>query len=798
MIPSFEIDNLSFCYPGGEEAALEGVSLTVERGAFLVLCGPSGSGKSTLLRQLKPDLAPHGSRTGSILFEGAPLDSLDRRAQCQKIGFVLQSPEDQLVTDKVWHELAFGLESLGYDSAFIRRRVAETAAFFGIQPWFRRAVSTLSGGQKQLLNLASVMAADPSVLILDEPTAQLDPVAAADLLGALSRLNRELGVTVILSEQRLEDALPLASSAAVLDRGRLLCAGAPAEVGQRLKDEGRSMFLSMPASMRIWAGTDAPPPCPVTVREGREWLGGFAARRPLGELPPVPERSYPGGDSFRAKGLWFRYKKDGPEAVSDFSLSGKRGELLALLGGNGAGKTTVLKLLAGLCRPLRGKVERSGKAVLLPQDPETLFTGKTVREDLLEVAPAERLEQAVSLCRLEGLLDRHPFDLSGGERQRAALAKVLLADPDILLLDEPTKGLDGAFKAALGDLLEELCRQGKTVLFASHDLEFCARYAHRCALLFDGSIAAEGPPREFFSGGGFYTTAANRVAREQLPQAVTVEDVIAACGGSPPSPPEPGPPPTQPIPPKPASRPREPGGPPKKRRLSRSSLVSILCLLLAAPLTVLAGKYLLPARQATLVSLLVLLECMAPFFLAFEGRRPQAKELVLVAALCALAVAGRAAFSLLPQCKPVLALTILAGAALGGEAGFLVGAVSMLVSNLFFGQGPWTPWQMFAMGLCGFFAGLLFRRGRLPKNRWLLALYGALAAVALYGGIMNLSSALTWNGQLEPGVLLAFFASGFPFDCVHGGATFLFLWLGGPPVLEKLERVREKYGLLGA
>ena len=546
--PSIEIEHFSFYYPEQAEKTLDDLTLTVEQGEFLVLCGPSGCGKSTLLRQLKTVLAPHGRRLGSIHFEGRPLEELDQREQSAGIGFVQQDPENQIVTDKVWHELAFGLESLGYDTPTIRRRVAEMASFFGIQTWFYKNVTELSGGQKQLLNLASIMAMQPSVLILDEPTSQLDPIAAADFLATLGKINRELGTTVVLTEHRLEDAFPLASRVAVMDRGRLLCTGSPAEVGAILRGAGHSMFLAMPTPMRIWASApDAGGHCPVTVREGRDWLTKFADGHPLMELPSEPRRTYPNEPAITAEGLWFKYEKELPDVVKGLSLTVRRGEFLALLGGNGTGKTTSLKLLSGLQKPYRGEVRLAGSVGVLPQNPQALFVKKTVREDLFEIlkgrnfsgkAQEERVAWAVRLCRLEGLLDRHPYDLSGGEQQRAALAKVLLLGPEILLMDEPTKGLDAEFKQVFAEILQSLLRQGVTLLMVSHDIEFCARYAHRCALFFDGSIVTEAPPRAFFSGNSFYTTSANRMARGLLPEAVTAEDVIQACGGNLPPAPE--------------------------------------------------------------------------------------------------------------------------------------------------------------------------------------------------------------------------------------------------------------------
>ena len=878
---TFAIHDLTFFYPGQAVPALDRLNLTVRSGEFWVLCGPSGCGKSTLLRQLKTVLAPHGHRLGEIRFEGVPLDELDQREQAARIGFVLQSPENQLVTDKVWHELAFGLESLGYDTPTIRRRVAEMASFFGIQTWFYKNVAELSGGQKQLLNLASVMAMQPSVLILDEPTSQLDPIAAADFLATLGKINRELGTTILLTEHRLEEAFPLAGRVAVLDRGRLLCTGTPSQVGAALKDAGHAMFQAMPAPMRIWAAVGDSSPCPVTVREGRDWLGRFAAAHPLGALPEEQRHAYPPEAAITARDLWFKYEKDLPDVVKGLSLTVRRGEFLALLGGNGTGKTTSLKLLSGLLQPCRGELETVGRLGVLPQNPQALFVKKTVREDLFELLKGRSLSRAaqeaqvarvVTLCCLDELLDRHPYDLSGGEQQRAALAKILLLEPDVLLLDEPTKGLDAGFKQTLAEILQRLLHRGVAVLMVSHDIEFCARYAHRCALFFDGTIVTEGPPRAFFSGNSFYTTAANRMARTRLPGAVTAEEVIAACGGalppepelpeaSPPLPPpgehsaddRPGPLPwwrrliaavsaaaallllcnavgaadltaligaagassagmthlkldalllaallvftlavsrRAPPPVVPIQVPRE------RRRLPKRTVAAAVMILLLIPVTLFVGLFYLDNKKYYFISLLILLECMAPFFLLFEGRKPQARELVVIAVLCAVAVAGRAALFMLPQCKPVMALTILAGVAFGGEAGFLVGAMTMLLSNLLFAQGPWTPYQMFAMGIIGFLAGLLFRRGLLRRSRVSLAVFGALAAIVVYGGIMNPVSALLWSQALNGAVLLTYYLSGFPMDLIQAIATFLFLWFAAEPMLEKLERIKVKYGLM--
>ena len=348
----FTIRNLTFAYPEQEKNAISDLTLSVQPGEFLVLCGPSGCGKSTLLRQLKTVLAPHGRRSGEILFDGKNLDELPQREQAEKIGFVQQSPENQIVTDKVWHELAFGLESLGYDTPTIRRRVAEMASFFGIQTWFYKPVTELSGGQKQLLNLASVMVLQPKVLILDEPTSQLDPIAASDFLATLGKINRELGTTIILTEHRLEEAFGFASRVAVMDGGKLLCTGTPAEVGAELKDRGSAMFLAMPAAMRIWSATDSKTACPISICNGRNWLLDYAKTH---ELQAIPEEKKNAPDTetvVSAQELWFKYDKDLPDVVKSLSLELRKGEFLALLGGNGTGKTTTLKLLASLQKPI--------------------------------------------------------------------------------------------------------------------------------------------------------------------------------------------------------------------------------------------------------------------------------------------------------------------------------------------------------------------------------------------------------------------------------------------------------------
>ncbi len=877
----YSFQNVTFTYPEQEKAALQNISFSVSNGEFLILCGPSGCGKSTLLRHLKSCLTPHGRLKGEILYQGKALADIDQRTQAQEIGYVLQSPENQVVTDKVWHELAFGLESLGYDTLTIRRRVAEIAAFFGIENWFYKEVSELSGGQKQLLSLASIMAMQPKVLVLDEPTAQLDPIAASDFLALLGKINRELGTTIILTEHRLEEAFPFATRVIVMEKGEIICEDEPAKVGLHLKDRESGMFLAMPTAMRVWAALETNLSCPMTVRDGSEFLTARAKEIPLLPLHEIDPPVHCDEVVLDANDLWFRYEKELPDVVKGFSLKLKKGEFYALLGGNGTGKSTTLKAISGLNEPYRGTVRLNGKLAHLPQNPQTLFVKRSIREDLYEVFRGqkiakkeqdERVAWVVNTCGLTEFLDRHPYDISGGEQQRSALAKVLLTAPDILLLDEPTKGFDAEFKVTFAGILKKLLNQGVTILMVSHDVTFCAEYAHRCGLFFDGSIVADGTPREFFSGNSFYTTPANRMARHLLPEAVTVSDIIACCGGTvsveeqKETEIKPIPKPTErsvnfkptPLPlwrkgvaaisavvalliffyatsitdlskfitatgltsmaTKPLylcliliadlivfilaigrrSAPNiEEQTPLQKRKLSKRTRAATVMILLCIPLTIFAGVVYLDDRHYNLVAMTVLLECMLPFVLVFEGRKPKARELVTIAVLCAIAIASRSAFFMLPQFKPVLALTIISGVALGGETGFLVGAMTMLVSNVLFSQGPWTPWQMFSMGSIGFLAGVLFRKGLLRRNRISLAVFGAFSAVLIYGGIMNFAAASMYNSaSLNWSMLLAYYVSGFPVDLVHACATVLVLLLVAEPMLEKLDRIKVKYGLV--
>ncbi len=873
--------HINFAYPEQEKRVLRDVSFSINQGEFVVLCGLSGSGKSTLLHHLKTCLTPHGVFSGDIIYKGKQLSQVEDRIQAQEIGFILQSPENQVVTDKVWHELAFGLESLGYDTKTIRCRVAEVASFFGIETWFYKNVNELSGGQKQLLSLASVMAMQPDVLILDEPTSQLDPIAASDFLALLGKINRELGITIILTEHRLEEVFPFATRVIVMEEGQIICDDLPQKVGLHLKKKENGMFWAMPTAMRVWAGLETQLDCPMTIRDGSDFLTKYHEEKPLLEITTEPIEDKIKEVVLKCDEVWFRYEKDTPDVLKKLCIQLHEGEFYAILGGNGVGKTTALKVLLSLHKPYRGEVRISEKVGYLPQNPQTLFVKRTVREDLFEVlryekasktVKEEKVANIVQLCGLQNLLDHHPYDISGGEQQRLALAKVLLTCPKILLLDEPTKGFDASFKVEFANILKQLTAQGVAVLMVSHDVCFCAEYAHRCGMFFDGNIVAEGTPREFFAGNSFYTTPANRMARHLIPDAITVTDILECCGSTlvdereitrePFVLPEPSPRSVAYVP-KPLplwrkalallaalmtlgvflyatgitdlsklvnsegitlvgcrqiglyvvlfssltvfilaiGRRSEPPvvqqTPKQQRNLSKRTMAAAISSLLLIPLTIFAGVFYMNDRQYNVIAILVLIECMLPFVLVFEGRKPKARELVVIAVLCAIGVAGRSLFFMLPQFKPVMALTIIAGVAWGGETGFVVGAATMLLSNMLFSQGPWTPWQMFSMGMIGFIAGVLFRKGWLRRSRSALAVYGALAAVLIYGGIMNPAAAIISSSQvLNWDMIVAYYISGLPMDLIHAFGTVLFILLGADPMLEKMDRIKEKYGLI--
>lgn len=973
-----ELKKLSFRYSGEDKEVLSDIDLAIEEGGFYVICGASGSGKSTLLRQLKTSLQPVGQRSGRILYYGRDLEEVSQYTQSAKIGFVFQNPDTQIVTDKVWHELAFGLESIGMPQDMIRVRVAEMASYFGIQNWFYQSTDTLSGGQKQLLNLASVMVMHPKVLLLDEPVSQLDPIAAADFMATVHKLHAEFGITVIMAEHSLEEVAAYVDEVIFMKEGRLIAKGKMEELGNILETHDPSMEEILTVPMQIARGYEklqkkkedtaftTNDRIPYTVALGQKWMAqrfplakqeeikGFPftkqeetekfafakqeeAQRFLGakqeeagrftsvkqkekkSLPAKdPKKQNRGKRSFDGKKipfaiqcteLCYHYPQADVDVVDHLSLFVEEGAIFALMGGNGSGKTTTLHLLGGLLKPQKGTIEFFGRSLakykekelrngilgVLPQDSTTLFVRKTVEEDLYEVLEDQKeqnqiktffgetkqeiWQNVIALLGIEDLLKKHPYDLSGGEQQKAALAKVLLRQPAILLLDEPTKGLDAGSKKRLGELLVGLSQKKVTILMVSHDIEFCAKYATKTGLFFDGNIASMQDTKEFFVENHFYTTAANRMCRDYFPDVVTVQDAIRVCtdtdiedcnefvlkaveqekavqeknnqnkaeqdkieqekvqqnkmqqdkeeqkkdeqskneqekakqdraeglsaeniNGN-----------KNEISGKASVQNSDSDAVTERttkeriateRENSKHSvdtkqiLSVVLTELIGIPLCIAIGFFFFGDRKYLFISMMTAVLSCIPFWTSLSRGKYSAKKVVLIAVLVAIATAGRSVFFMFPGIKPMAAVVIVTGISLGAEAGFLTGSLTMLLSNMLFGQGPWTPWQMFSMGLIGLLAGLLAAAGKeRMEKRSSLCLLGLISPLVIYGGIMNFASLLMMSYTINKESIIAIYLSGIPMDMLHAVSTVIFLAVGGKPMLEKIERVKKKHGI---
>ncbi len=970
-----ELKKLSFRYSGEDKEVLSDIDLAIEEGGFYVICGASGSGKSTLLRQLKTSLQPVGQRSGRILYYGRDLEEVSQYTQSAKIGFVFQNPDTQIVTDKVWHELAFGLESIGMPQDMIRVRVAEMASYFGIQNWFYQSTDTLSGGQKQLLNLASVMVMHPKVLLLDEPVSQLDPIAAADFMATVHKLHAEFGITVIMAEHSLEEVAAYVDEVIFMKEGRLIAKGKMEELGNILETHDPSMEEILTVPMQIARGYEklqkkkedaaftTNDRIPYTVALGQKWMAqrfslakqeeikgfpfikqeetekfAFAKQEEAGRFPgakqeeagrvtsvkqkekkPLPakdpkkqnrvKRSLGYKKIFHAiqcTELCYHYPQADVDVVDHLSFFVDEGSIFALMGGNGSGKTTTLHLLGGLLKPQKGTIEFFGKALakykekelrngilgVLPQDPTTLFVRKTVEEDLYEVLEEQNQiktffgetrqeiwQNVIALLGIEDLLKKHPYDLSGGEQQKAALAKVLLRQPAILLLDEPTKGLDAGSKKRLGELLVGLSQKKVTILMVSHDIEFCAKYATKTGLFFDGNIASVQDTKEFFVENHFYTTAANRMCRNYFPDVVTVQDAIRVCtdrdiedcnefvlkaveqekavqeknnqnkaeqdkieqekvqqnkmqqdkeeqkkdeqskneqekakqdqaeglsagnindkkneiSGKASVQNSDSDAVTEKTTTERIATERENS----KHSVDTKQILSVvLTELIGIPLCIAIGFFFFGDRKYLFISMMTAVLSCIPFWASLSRGKYSAKKVVLIAVLVAIATAGRSVFFMFPGIKPMAAVVIVTGISLGAEAGFLTGSLTMLLSNMLFGQGPWTPWQMFSMGLIGLLAGLLAAAGKeRMEKRSSLCLLGLISPLVIYGGIMNFASLLMMSYTINKESIIAIYLSGIPMDMLHAVSTVIFLAVGGKPMLEKIERVKKKHGI---
>lgn len=546
-----QIKDLSFKYNESDKCVIDNLNISIKEGEFVVVCGESGCGKSTLLKLIKHEIAPYGDISGKILYKNYDITDLPKRTAASEFGYVQQDPETQIVTDYVWHELAFGLESLGYDNAVIRRRVSEMASYFGIQDWFRKKTDELSGGQKQLMNLASVMVMNPRILLLDEPTSQLDPISASNFISTLKKLNVELGITIIIVEHRLEELLPIADKVLLLSNGRTEFYGAPSEMGEYFSQQcDHPMFSALPTAMRVFSMLGGKGNSPITVRDGRN----FISSKYNNNIRKIENDSHNirSETALELKNVYFRYSRESSDILSGVNIKVCKGEHFCILGGNGTGKTTTLNVMSGLLRAYRGKVIINEKEItkykkdslylnnlaVLPQSVSSLFSEMTVRDELLEMCRVQGMKKEESIdavCKIasklsiDHLLDSHPYDLSGGEQQKTAFCKVLLTNPSIIFLDEPTKAIDSNSKLVLASIIKKLCEEGKTVITVTHDVEFAAMTAERCAMFFSGEVVSVGETNSFFTENNFYTTAAYRMTQGYFDNTILCDQVVQLC-----------------------------------------------------------------------------------------------------------------------------------------------------------------------------------------------------------------------------------------------------------------------------
>lgn len=544
-----KIKDLNFKYSLGTNLVLKDINLEVEQGDFVVICGDSGCGKSTLIKHLKKELIPYGSYSGEVLLNDKDIREMSLHESATSIGYVMQNPENQIVTDKVWHELAFGLENIGTPLPIMRRKVAEIANYFGIQSLFRQNTASLSGGQKQLINLASTLLLQPNILILDEPTSQLDPVVATEFIQTLKKINEEFFTTIIIVEHRLEELMKCANKVVVMDDGQIIAQGDPTDISNELKKVNplHPVFKALPISMRVASTLDVVSPMPLNIKEGRIMLLNMF-EKPMFKYLDVNERVLLNNPLIELKDVYFRYEKNSKDILRGVNFIVNKGELYCIVGGNGSGKTTAINNIAGLLKPYRGKIIIDGVNInkkdlpehtigYLPQNPTLLFYEDSVIKDLRDVfknakdkeLKEKKMWQLIDELGIKDILEQHPYDISGGEQQKVALIKLLINEPKILLLDEPTKGLDSSAKETFANILKHLINQDITIILISHDIEFCAEYAHRVAFFFDGDVISVDTPNNFFKDNNFYTTSASKLTKGIFENTTTYEEVITLC-----------------------------------------------------------------------------------------------------------------------------------------------------------------------------------------------------------------------------------------------------------------------------
>jgi energy-coupling factor transport system ATP-binding protein len=524
------LDHLTFRYPGVSRDAVREVTLTIDEGAFVLVAGDSGSGKTTLARALV-GLVPHfsgGTVEGSVLVDGRDTRTTPPRALADVCGFVDQDPEAQAVVDRVEDEIVFAMENLGVEPLTMRARLEEILDAIGLAGLRARRLSELSGGERQRVAIAAALASHPRCLVLDEPTSQLDPQSAEDVLGVLHRLNADLGIAIVLVEHRLERVVQHADRLIVLAEGRVVADGMPRAV---LAGGAVSTPLSRLARALGWDEV------PLTVREGRAFA---ASLRPSPLRRPRPA---PGNEIVCARGV--RVARGGVEVLRGADVTLARGETLAIVGRNGSGKTTLLRTLMGLLHPHAGHrivagmdpdtvpLERiASRVAYVPQVADSLLFHDTVRDEvrftLAARAPSADTDEVIERAGMSAFAATDPRDLSAGERVRAAILAATAGDPDLILLDEPTRGMDARAKEMLARQIDAWRGQGRAVILVTHDAELVARTATRALMLSEGEVVLDGPVSEALGGSALFGSQMTKVFGD--PRILTVEDALAAVG----------------------------------------------------------------------------------------------------------------------------------------------------------------------------------------------------------------------------------------------------------------------------
>ena len=601
-----EFNNFSFAYMNSdgsesEVKSLDSINLEIDYGDFVLLCGPSGCGKTTLLTNLKKELMPAGRRSGEIKFNGTRIIDMDEISSACDIGYLFQNPDSQIVTDTVIQEIAFPLENIGLPTEEIRNRISEIVAFFGINDILHKNVNELSGGQKQLVNLCSLLVLRPQVLLLDEPMSQLDPIASYEFLSIVRRLNEEFSITVIMSEHKADSIFPFIDKAVFLKEGKIeFVDNAHNICSEVIDDEIFENYL--PAVTKIYNSLSVRYPSlikldtPLSIREGRRCLNTIHddlikisdsdansdnldsvslhhinKKYHSQEKSGILDRISLGGNKnalISMNGIYFAYERENLILKNvDFEL--EKGDFVSLIGGNGVGKSTFLQLLVGILKPIKGKVKykKGIKLAYVHQNPMIHFSKDNVKEEFLESILESNLlnnsdvsfnkesyekllkmsnEEFIESDVLNGLefdsiefkfkelieffdicdlIDKHPYDCSGGEQQKIVIVKALLQNADVLVLDEPTKGLDPISSKNLANILNSLRDNGITILMTSHDLDFVANNCKRCLMLFDKDIQIDDDPKVIFAENNFYTTFVNRMVKDYVPEIVTLDDL---------------------------------------------------------------------------------------------------------------------------------------------------------------------------------------------------------------------------------------------------------------------------------